>query len=209
LARRPARSWIKQRGIGEIPLADVKTGNEFGDRIKRNPCPSVANSIGTFQSVWNVGLFAMGERPNFIDLQHLARQIAHGFVHKFGASRTGGNEHPFNGLFSRAGQPGRASDGASLNEATEDLSTFIGCENIHKFLSLILRYTKCMLASNFMLHKKNKKVMGRPKIGMENAKHIFYSARFTPTEAQKIDDAIRRAGLSKSAFIRKRLLATS
>jgi hypothetical protein len=57
-----------------------------------------------------------------------------------------------------------------------------------------------------MLNKKYKKVMGRPKVGIQNAKGIFFAARFTPSEARQLNEAIRRSGQSKSDFIRNRLL---
>ena len=52
-----------------------------------------------------------------------------------------------------------------------------------------------------------KKHVGRPKVGTQNAKGVFLSARFTPVEAKQIESAIIRSGLSKSNFIRKRLLS--
>ena len=58
-----------------------------------------------------------------------------------------------------------------------------------------------------MLNKKSKKVMGRPKVGADNAKGVFFAARFTPTEAVKLDAAIAESGQSKSDFIRNRLLS--
>jgi hypothetical protein len=63
--------------------------------------------------------------------------------------------------------------------------------------------------SNIMLNRKSKKVMGRPKIGTQNAKGVLIAARFTPPEAKQIEQTARRAGLSKSEFVRKRLLAQS
>jgi hypothetical protein len=60
-----------------------------------------------------------------------------------------------------------------------------------------------------MLNKKCKKVMGRPKIGTQNAKGVFFAARFTPGESKELDGAIRRAGQSKSDWIRKNLLSAA
>lgn len=51
--------------------------------------------------------------------------------------------------------------------------------------------------------------MGRPKIGTENEKSEFVSARFTKAEMAQIDAAIRRAKLSKSDWIRKVLLSAA
>ena len=61
--------------------------------------------------------------------------------------------------------------------------------------------------SNFMSHKKSEKVMGRPKVGMENAKGVFLSIRLTPPEAEQINCAAKREGLTKSQYARKVLLS--
>jgi hypothetical protein len=54
-----------------------------------------------------------------------------------------------------------------------------------------------------------KKHAGRPKIGTENAKGAFISARFTPGEMKRLEQAIRQARQSKSDWIRKTLLAAA
>jgi hypothetical protein len=54
-----------------------------------------------------------------------------------------------------------------------------------------------------------KKHPGRPKLGMENAKGVFISARFTPVEARQIKEAIDKSGLSKSDFVRKSLISSA
>ena len=51
-----------------------------------------------------------------------------------------------------------------------------------------------------------KKHAGRPRLGTQNAKAVFISARFTPIEAKQIREAIAKSGLSKSDFVRKSLL---
>jgi hypothetical protein len=51
-----------------------------------------------------------------------------------------------------------------------------------------------------------KKRAGRPRLGPQNAKGVFISARFTPIEAKQIRDAVTKSGLSKSHFVRKALL---
>jgi hypothetical protein len=48
--------------------------------------------------------------------------------------------------------------------------------------------------------------MGRPKIGTENEKSLFISARFTAAEMRQIDAAVHRAKVKKSAWIRDVLL---
>jgi hypothetical protein len=54
-----------------------------------------------------------------------------------------------------------------------------------------------------------KKHAGRPKIGIQNAKGVFFAARFTPVEAKQLNGAIRQAGQSKSDWIRKALLSAA
>ena len=62
------------------------------------------------------------------------------------------------------------------------------------------------IMSTFMWHKKLKKVMGRPKIGTENAKSVFIKARFTPAEAKQIEFAAKQSGLTVTEYVRKHLL---
>jgi hypothetical protein len=50
---------------------------------------------------------------------------------------------------------------------------------------------------------------GRPKIGIQNAKGIFFAARFSPIEARELNGAIRQAKQTKSQWIRKALLSAA
>ena len=54
-----------------------------------------------------------------------------------------------------------------------------------------------------------KKHAGRPRIGTQNAKGVLVAARFTPGEAKQIESAAKRAGLTKSNFVRKSLLKST
>jgi hypothetical protein len=63
--------------------------------------------------------------------------------------------------------------------------------------------------STFLLTASVKKKMGRPKIGINNAKGVIVAARFTPIEARQINEAIRRSGESKPGWIRKVLLSAA
>jgi hypothetical protein len=51
--------------------------------------------------------------------------------------------------------------------------------------------------------------MGRPRIGIKNAKGIVIAARFKLLEARQIDEAIRRSGASRPEWIRKTLLSAA
>jgi hypothetical protein len=54
-----------------------------------------------------------------------------------------------------------------------------------------------------------RKHAGRPRIGTQNAKGVFFAARFTPVEAKQLNMAIRQARQSKSDWIRKALLSAA
>ena len=53
------------------------------------------------------------------------------------------------------------------------------------------------------------KKAGRPKIGANNTKGVFFAARFTPGESQRLHAAIARSKLSKSQWMRKTLLSAA
>lgn len=49
--------------------------------------------------------------------------------------------------------------------------------------------------------------MGRPKLAKAKAKGVLIAARFAPEEARRVEQAARRAGKGKSAWVRETLLA--
>ena len=49
--------------------------------------------------------------------------------------------------------------------------------------------------------------MGRPKLPKGESKGVLIGARFAPDESSRVHDAIKRAGLVKSDWVRKTLLA--
>lgn len=51
--------------------------------------------------------------------------------------------------------------------------------------------------------------MGRPKIGIQNAKGIIVAARFSPPEIKEIQDAVKRAGINKSEWVRNCLISAA
>jgi len=76
-----------------------------------------------------------------------------------------------------------------------------------KFIIDILFNRKYICGQDFMLNKKSQKVMGRPKVGIENAKGKLIAARFTQAESNQINATAKRLGLTKSQFLRKVLLS--
>jgi hypothetical protein len=56
-------------------------------------------------------------------------------------------------------------------------------------------------------HKeKNKPKMGRPRVLEIESRSIFISTRLSPGEHQKISDAIKKSGKTKSNWLREALL---
>jgi hypothetical protein len=51
-----------------------------------------------------------------------------------------------------------------------------------------------------------KKQAGTPKLGGGKVKHVFFSGRFTPEEAERVRAAIAKVGSSRSDFIRNAIL---
>ncbi|MGA2660374.1 MAG: hypothetical protein ABSH34_22985 [Verrucomicrobiota bacterium] len=47
---------------------------------------------------------------------------------------------------------------------------------------------------------------GRPRLGTEHAKGVFFAARFNKAEAARLNAAIRLSGQKKSTWIRNTLL---
>jgi len=70
---------------GRAAVASEPRWDELGVGINGNPRPSVADSIVTLQSLWNVRLFAIGEAPNLVNLYGFAREVNHHLVVVFGA----------------------------------------------------------------------------------------------------------------------------
>ncbi|HXD01337.1 MAG TPA: hypothetical protein VN048_18510 [Verrucomicrobiae bacterium] len=54
-----------------------------------------------------------------------------------------------------------------------------------------------------------KKVMGRPKIGIQAAKGKIVAARFSPPEYKEIDGAVKRSKLNKTQWVRSVLLSAA
>lgn len=56
---------------------------------------------------------------------------------------------------------------------------------------------------------KMKNKLGRPKIGVQNAKGELFAVRVTPIEAKAINGAIRGSGQGKPDWLRKALLSAA
>jgi hypothetical protein len=57
--------------------------------------------------------------------------------------------------------------------------------------------------------KSKKKVMGRPPVGATNEKSQLLSVRFTQTEMNRLDAAVKRSKQSKSEWSRSTLLSAA
>lgn len=65
---------------------------------------------------------------------------------------------------------------------------------------------KALERQDLFVSQQQKKLTGRPKLPEEKARSIFISTRLSSSENLEIRDAIRRSGISKSAWLREALL---
>jgi hypothetical protein len=54
-----------------------------------------------------------------------------------------------------------------------------------------------------------KKKMGRPRLSEKSAKDVLIGARFGCEEAKSVNDAVRRANVGKSEWVRATLLSAA
>ncbi len=66
-----------------------------------------------------------------------------------------------------------------------------------------------MLLSRLLFNKIMKKKMGRPPIVPGQTKGVLIGARFSPDEAKRVHDAVKRAKQVKSEWVRTVLLSAS
>ena len=63
--------------------------------------------------------------------------------------------------------------------------------------------------SNIMLTKSEKSRMGRPKLPKGTAKGVLFAVRVGANEADKIQNAIRKSGLTKPDWARNALISAA
>jgi len=54
-----------------------------------------------------------------------------------------------------------------------------------------------------------RKKMGRPRLSEKSAKDVLIGARFGSEEARSVNDAVKRAKIGKSEWVRKTLLSAA
>ena len=54
-----------------------------------------------------------------------------------------------------------------------------------------------------------KRKVGRPKIGVKNAKGELFAVRVTPDDAKAVNAAVRQSGQDKPDWLRKALLSVA
>jgi hypothetical protein len=65
-----------------------------------------------------------------------------------------------------------------------------------------------MIESRHLLNKSMKKKMGRPMMA-KTAKDVLIGARFGSDEAKQVQDAVKRANMGKSEWVRNTLLSAT
>lgn len=68
---------------------------------------------------------------------------------------------------------------------------------------------KLQLGQDIKLTKSMKTKMGRPKLPKGTAKGVLFAVKIAATEADKINQAIERSGLTKPDWARNALLAAA
>lgn len=111
--------------------ADMPRRDKFGIGINRNPSPRVADAVFAFKASRNVGLLALGEGPYFINLKHLAWQVAHHAVVVFGACLARLNYQTGHRPLTDSGHSDRAADAASFNQAGNNLRPLFSAQLVH------------------------------------------------------------------------------
>lgn len=144
-------------GVGRTPLADVPAGNQLGFSINGNPRPCVADFVAAFEIGGNILLLGVGEAPDFVHLEQLAVQTAHGLVHVGGTGRARTHQHAFHGFLGCARQTAGATHRAAFNQAVEDLGAFVSGKDVHNRYSLTLCLTQSKLASTYSFNKNETK----------------------------------------------------
>jgi hypothetical protein len=118
------RRNVRNKGVSgwQIALPALERRNDFGIGVYRAKCPYIAKLKAI---VWRtMTLFLADESPQFIELQLLARQVAHLPVQQRGTSPPNANAKPHNGVTMNASN--------ALDRA--DAGTFCQCADYRYLL---------------------------------------------------------------------------
>ena len=131
--RQPTRKVFDEITSADgVTLGNEPAWNQFCISVNRGPQPGVASArilLGDLRR--DVFLFAIAIRPAFIDLHPFAFQVAEHAVLVIGAERPKFHDQPNSGFFGDSRHANGGPDGATLNQATDDLGALFGSEAVH------------------------------------------------------------------------------
>ncbi len=111
-------------------LADAECRNELRVGIERDKGPHVADAR-TVVLRSHLALLLLYIRPNLIDLNAAASQVAHLLVHDRGAAISDLHQQPHDRVAVRVGHALCRADGIALNQSVDDLCAAANGQAVH------------------------------------------------------------------------------
>ena len=131
-ARKPRRQILNEFPRRNRMASTYKPGaNQLGIRVHRDPGPHVASVTTLARRRRDVLLFGRDERPNFITLDALTRQIHESFVEVFGTSCAEFYEQLGNRVLGDPSHADRCTDRIAFNKSRDHLRPFLIGQLVH------------------------------------------------------------------------------
>src|SRR6266568_4597367 len=127
----------KSVGSGRAASADLPATNQLGICTESSPRPNISIAELPLFVGWNVLLFGIAERPNFIALDSLAGEIAHCTIMELLAGRSKRGQQTLNGILGYSRHSNGGANGIAFHECGDYLNSLIGGQRVH-FLSLCI-----------------------------------------------------------------------
>lgn len=113
-------------------VANVPRGDQLCVGVDCGPRPHVASLTGNLLFNRCVQRLGVNERPNLIDLDTLAGEVAEFCILIIEAGATGINYQLSDRVFARPGQPGYGADRATLTKEVQDLGAGLCIKLVHR-----------------------------------------------------------------------------
>jgi hypothetical protein len=102
-------------------------------QIRRSPqgCPSITNAVHVLQVVRDVRLLAIGETPNFVNLNGFAWQVSHCLVEIRGTRFACIGHYALHGFLGKARQLDGGTHGTAFTQAGNNAGALIIAQSVH------------------------------------------------------------------------------
>jgi hypothetical protein len=196
----------------QVALADDERRNQLCVRVQCDESLDVTQAFGSVTR-FHVIAFLADEPPYLLNLDILARQVAHLFVHDALAGVADAHAKTHNRVLIDASV--RSIARMLLPSASMEITaTFFSILSLFaiSFLKLTYRNTESILGQHlFPFYAKYfmKPKMGRPKVAKHKLRGIIVNARLSPEESGEIQAAIKASPDNQSDWIRKALLSAA